>query len=70
VPVRLVHGAVLYGLGVVSPLMRELRETEYQFTEDFVMDSTAATRTFGLDATPWDRVLRAVLSSFTKPGPQ
>jgi nucleoside-diphosphate-sugar epimerase len=68
VPVRTVPGAVLYGLGVVSPLMRELRETNYQFSEDFVMDSTAARQAFGLDPTPWDRVLTAVLSSYGKPG--
>jgi nucleoside-diphosphate-sugar epimerase len=67
VPVRTVPGAVLYGLGVVSPLMRELRETEYQFSEDFVMDSTAARQAFGLDPTPWDSVLAAVLSSYGKP---
>lgn len=30
----------------------------------------AATQAFGLDATPWDRVLRAVLSSFAEPGPR
>src|SRR5215469_1831701 len=55
VPVRTLPPALLHGIGVVSPLMRELRETEYQFNEDFVMDSTAATQTFGLTSTPWDR---------------
>lgn len=64
VPVRTVPGAVLYGLGVVSPLMRELRETKYQFSEDFVMDSTAARQAFGLDPTPWDSVLTALLGSY------
>jgi len=67
VPVRTVPGAVMYGLGVVSPLMRELRETEYQFSEDFVMDSAAASEAFGLDPTPWDSVLTEVLSSYRKP---
>ena len=69
VPVRTVPGAVLYGLGVVSPLMRELRETEYQFSEDFVMDSTAARQAFGIDPTPWDCVLKAVLSSYGRRQP-
>lgn len=64
VPVRTVPSAVLYGLGVISPLMRELRETEYQFSEDFVMDSAAARQVFGLDPTPWDSVLAAVVSSY------
>ena len=61
VPVRTVPGAVLYGLGLVSPLMRELRETGYQFSEDFVMDSAAARKAFGLDPTPWDCVLASLL---------
>jgi nucleoside-diphosphate-sugar epimerase len=64
VPVRSIPSALLYGLGVVSPLLRELRETRYQFSEDFVLDSTAATQAFGLEATGWDDVLNAVLNSF------
>jgi nucleoside-diphosphate-sugar epimerase len=67
VPVRTLARPVLYGLGMVSPLMRELRETEYQFSEDFVMDSSAAQATFGLEPAGWDYVIAAVLDSF--PGP-
>jgi hypothetical protein len=37
--------------------MRELRETEYQFRDPFVMDSSAAQATFGLKPTPWDQVV-------------
>ena len=32
--------------------MKELRETSYQFTGDFLLDSSAATATFGLEPTP------------------
>ncbi len=49
--------ALLHGLGLVWPLMRELRETEYQFRDDFVMDSSAAGTTFGLGPTPWEEVV-------------
>jgi nucleoside-diphosphate-sugar epimerase len=49
--------AVLAGMGLVWPLMRELRETEYQFRNDFVMDSSAAQATFGLDPTPWEEIV-------------
>ena len=48
---------VLHGLGLVWPLMRELRETEYQFRDDFVMDSSAAQATFGLKPTPWQEIV-------------
>jgi nucleoside-diphosphate-sugar epimerase len=67
VPVRTAPGAVLYAMGMFSPLMRELRETQYQFTEDFVMDSSAAQLAFGLEATPWDSVLAEIISSYKKP---
>ncbi len=64
VPVRAVPAPVLAAAGLFSPLMRELRETLYQFSEDFVMDSAAAQRTFGLKPAPWDRVLAEVLRSY------
>lgn len=61
---RPLPSALLAGLGSVSPLMRELRETEYQFRDDFIMDSSTATMTFGLTPTPWDTVLAATLRSY------
>jgi nucleoside-diphosphate-sugar epimerase len=64
VPVRAVPAAVLRAAGLFSPLMRELAETRYQFSEDFVMDSGAARKTFGLEPTPWPLVLRDVLRSY------
>jgi len=55
--VRPVPSAVLAGMGLVWPLMRELRETEYQFRDDFVMDSSAAQATFGLKPTAWEEIV-------------
>jgi len=52
-----IPSAILRGMGLVWPLMRELRETEYQFRDDFVMDSTAAEETFGLKPTPWEEII-------------
>jgi nucleoside-diphosphate-sugar epimerase len=64
VPVRALPAVVLRAAGLFSPLIRELSETRYQFAEDFVMDSTAARQTFGLEPTPWDEVLAEVLRSY------
>jgi nucleoside-diphosphate-sugar epimerase len=61
VPVRAMPLAMVRIAGVASPLMRELTETEYQFSRDFVMDSSAAQRAFGLDPAPWDGVLAEVV---------
>ena len=49
--------ALLRVVGLFSPLVRELRETEYQFRDAFVMDSAAAKRAFGLEPTPWEEVV-------------
>jgi nucleoside-diphosphate-sugar epimerase len=57
VRVSAVPSVVLAGMGLVWPLMRELRETEYQFRDDFVMDSSAAQATFGLKPTAWEEIV-------------
>lgn len=49
---------------MVSPVIRELRETEYQFAKPFTVDSSAITSTFGIAATPWDDGLRALVSTY------
>jgi nucleoside-diphosphate-sugar epimerase len=64
VPIRTAPRAVMYAMGMFSPLMRELRETAYQFSQDFVMDSSAAELAFGLEATPWDSVINEVVDYF------
>ena len=61
VRVRTVPPAVLAGMGLVWPLMRELRETEYQFRDDFVMDSSAAQAAFGLKPTAWETMVAATV---------
>ena len=45
--------------GAVVPLLRELRETEYQFTAPYVLDSSDIEEAFGLAPTPWEDVCRA-----------
>jgi nucleoside-diphosphate-sugar epimerase len=45
--------------GAVVPVLRELRETEYQFTRPYVLDSSAIARELGLEPTAWTEVCRA-----------
>ena len=54
-PVRVTQlpHVVLRAAGLFSPMLRELEETRYQFTRPYVLDSRAATATFGLEPTPW-----------------
>jgi nucleoside-diphosphate-sugar epimerase len=49
--------AVLWLGGLGNPLVRELRETQYQFRRPFVMDSSAATAALGITATPIEESL-------------
>jgi nucleoside-diphosphate-sugar epimerase len=52
--------AVLWSVGLFSPMMRELRTTHYQFARPFTIDSTQTERTLGLAPTPMDAALKNV----------
>jgi nucleoside-diphosphate-sugar epimerase len=51
---------VLWTAGLFSPLMRELRITNYQWTRPFVVDSAYTEQTFGLTPTPIDKALASI----------
>lgn len=53
----------LWAIGIVSPLVRELRTTRYQFDRPFVMDSSLTTKTFGIEPTPMEQALAATITS-------
>jgi hypothetical protein len=44
-------------------MMREVVAMRHQFDQEFVIDASATTATFGLTATPWDEVLAATAQS-------
>jgi hypothetical protein len=54
---------VLRVVGLVVPMMREVLDVRHQFDQEFVIDATATTATFGLTATPWDDVVRATVAA-------
>jgi nucleoside-diphosphate-sugar epimerase len=66
--VRGIPSWVVRAGGVVSPLLRELREVLYQFERPFVLDSSTFTRTFGLEPTPMDEALAKTLESWNEHG--
>jgi nucleoside-diphosphate-sugar epimerase len=59
VPVSGVPWPLLRTVGRFSPVVREVVDIRHQFDQEFVLDATATTQTFGLTATPWDQVLAA-----------
>ncbi|KAB1907973.1 NAD-dependent epimerase/dehydratase family protein [Micromonospora sp. AMSO31t] len=54
---------VLWLGGLANPMARELRETAYQFRRPYVLDSTAATATLGVEATPLDRAVKETVAA-------
>jgi nucleoside-diphosphate-sugar epimerase len=56
--------AMLRIIGIFSPAVRELAETSYQRDRPFVMDDSAAHRTFGIDPTPWKQILASVIAHY------
>ncbi|MGK5672817.1 NAD-dependent epimerase/dehydratase family protein [Micromonospora sp. URMC 106] len=60
-------GPVLWLGGLFDPTAREMREVAYQFDRPFVLDSTAATTTFGIDPTPLDDVLAETVAALRTP---
>ena len=48
-------------VGLFAPPVREMIEMRYEFEEDFVVDSSAFTDHFGMEATPLDQALGAVM---------
>lgn len=59
-PVSGIPWAILRTMGVVVPMFREIVGVREQFDQEFVIDSSATTATFGLRATPWDEVMKAI----------
>jgi nucleoside-diphosphate-sugar epimerase len=60
VSVSSVPWPVLRAVGLAVPMMREIVAMRHQFDQEFVIDATATTATFGLTATPWEETVRAI----------
>ena len=64
VQVSSLPGAMVSVLGLFNPAIREMGETSHQWDRSFVMDDSAARRTFGMEPTPWPQILQGVLDSY------
>lgn len=60
---RAMPGWMLAAAGVFSPTIRELPEMQYQFRRPFILDSSLTAKTFAMDPTPLDDVLREHLAA-------
>ncbi|MGQ5260335.1 NAD-dependent epimerase/dehydratase family protein [Micromonospora sp. ZYX-F-536] len=57
---------VLWLGGLTDPFIRELRETAYQFDRPYLMDSTAATATLGVQPTPVEQVVKETVEALRR----
>ncbi len=57
--VRRIPEPVVRGVGLFVPMMREFAEVRYQHDRPFVLDTSAFTQTFGIEATPMDDAVKA-----------
>lgn len=55
---------VLGAAGMFVPMLRELRETDYQRDRPFLLDDRAARDAFGLEPTPWADLLAAQVAAY------
>jgi nucleoside-diphosphate-sugar epimerase len=66
---RMIPRFVVALMGTFNPTLREVREMLYQLEDDFVVDSTRFTSTFGMTATPLADALRATLDWYRRDHP-
>lgn len=53
---------LLDAMSVASPLLREMKETRYQFTRPFILDSSAFEMTFGVGPTSIDEAVQQTVA--------
>lgn len=53
-------------LGTFNPVIRELRNSAYQFNEAFIMSDEKARKAFGLKPKPWETVIRDLVNQYKR----
>lgn len=64
VKVSSVPPVVLSLMGLFQPMLKELKETDYQRERPYLLDDSRARAAFGLEPTPWDEVLSALVAAY------
>lgn len=64
VKVSTVPSFLLTVMGVFQPMLKELKETDYQRERAYVLDDSAARTTFGLEPTPWPELLDGMVAHY------
>jgi nucleoside-diphosphate-sugar epimerase len=57
-----VPNAIWNLLALFNPLMKALKETAYQMQRPYILDESAARKTFGMQPTEWKQILKEVVA--------
>ena len=64
IQVQTIPSALVAFLGLFNGLLREVSETVYQFDQTFIMNDSAAREAFGFEPTPWDDVIKDLVTAY------
>jgi nucleoside-diphosphate-sugar epimerase len=64
VKVGSVPNAILSMMGLFNPVIKELNNGSYMFNASFIMDDSATRKTFGLQPTPWDVLIKNLVAAY------
>jgi nucleoside-diphosphate-sugar epimerase len=64
VKVSSVPGAARNLVSIFNPVVRELRDTDFQFAQPFIVDDSAIRSAFGIEPTPWSDGLRDLVANY------
>jgi nucleoside-diphosphate-sugar epimerase len=62
--ISMVPPAVEKLLGLFNPIIRELRNSSYQFNEPFIMSDENSRESFGLNPKPWNFVIKDLVAKY------
>ena len=68
VPVKGMSRAMISGVGMFVPMVRELKETYYQFDRPFILDDSETRSILGVEPTDWKIALAARHPCALRPG--
>jgi nucleoside-diphosphate-sugar epimerase len=63
-PAKSIPKPLFYAIGLFSPIVKELRETAFQFEKDFVINDQPARKELGLEPTTWEQLVRSLIDSY------
>lgn len=62
IKIRIASRFAISAMGLFNPMMKELRETLYQFEQPFIVDHTKYAQTFGVEVTPHREAIQETLA--------